>query len=337
MAEISPDLAAKVVAADTRNHVKRVGEGENLSLGERSLFELHACADDAAAMLKARTSKLLQKWLGGGRLSNSELEEIAHILPGTRREESAAPQEGKRTVEQYAEWYGLQRRMYFRWQKAGRELAEGPDIPPVDEPHLLEAWYNRMMKRGLFKHRFPSKLKKAIALLNHDTPSPLPPRPAAPATETRPPAPPAADHYSIMPAGLRGLMHEVDQQEKRVAKLREMRDAAYVANDHVRGDQLADQYNDELGQFSVIKQRAINTLEKERVLVMKSEVEVDLGNRLTELVRGGLRLYERVAAKLEAAPTPTAKRAVWREAWINHCRTLAESGFAPVLELEALL
>lgn len=338
MSEVPPPLAEKVVAADTRNHVKRVGEGGNLSPRDRELFEFHALGDDAEAMLKARTSKLLQKWLAGGRLSATELEEIGHVLPAPRKEE-AVKVEGKRTVEQLTEWYGLQRRMYFRWMAHGRELAEGPDLPPFDEPHLLEAWYNRMMKRGVFSHRFPRKLRDAIGRLQPETPSSTTTAATGAKRAAAGPGEKAGqseEPYSTVPTGLRGLMHEVAEQEKRVAKLREDRDAAYQGGDRIRGDQLADQYTEELNQFSVVKQRAINTLEKEKVLVMRSEVELDLGARLMELVRGGMRLYDRAAPRIEAEPTPAGRRAIWREVWINHCRILAESGFAPVLELEAL-
>jgi hypothetical protein len=340
MAEVPSELAGKVVAADMRNHVKRVGEGENLSPRDRELFEFHAVGEDAEAMLKARTSKLLQKWLAGGRLSNAELEEIVHVLPAKKPEPEQA--QGKRTVDHYEAWYGLQRRMYFRWMKAGREVVDGADLPPFDEPHLLEGWYGRMMHRGVFKHRFPKKLKTAIAKIQSDTPSGTSSAPQAPTTGTKASAapcgagdaPPGA--ASLVPVGLRGLMHEVDEQEKRVAKLRERRDAAYARGDMVGGDQLANQYNEELNQFSVVKQRAINTLEKEKVLVMKSEVELELGHRLIELVRGGMRLYDRIAPKWEAAADPIERRQIWREAWIKHCRGLAESKFAPELELEAL-
>jgi hypothetical protein len=336
MAEVPSELAGKVVAADMRNHVKRVGEGENLSPRDRELFEFHAVGEDAEAMLKARTSKLLQKWLAGGRLSNAELEEIVHVLPAKKPEPEQA--QGKRTVDHYEAWYGLQRRMYFRWMKAGREVVDGADLPPFDEPHLLEGWYGRMINRGVFKHRFPKKLKTAIAKIQSDTPTPS----ATVSSERCDGGTPQAaagqsgSAESLVPVGLRGLMHEVDEQEKRVAKLRERRDAAYARGDMVGGDQLANQYNEELNQFSVVKQRAINTLEKEKVLVMKSEVELELGHRLIELVRGGMRLYDRIAPKWEAAADPIERRQIWREAWIKHCRGLAESKFAPELELEAL-
>lgn len=300
----------------------------------------HLWQDDG----RARISGLLRKWLFTGRLSQEERAELAAVLPLAPPLALGVP---AHKPEHYQAWYGIERRMFFRWQAHGRTAPTGPDLPPFDAPSLLPAWYDRMKALGLFKHRMPRDLlsrieslppSAAVAPPAHDSPPPVAPQvPASPgAGPAAPASPKVPSSFTAPPSAESGIRYEIEQQEQRVRALRLARDEAYINNNKPQGDAYARQYAEEMDSFTVWKARAVKQAEQEGLLVWRSDVEADFGSRLPALVTGGMFLFDRIAAKLEAAATHAAKRALWRAAWIDHCRKLAESKFAPPFNLEAL-
>lgn len=335
MNEVPPELAAKVAAADLRNHIKRVGDGGNLSPADRQMFIAFASQSDQQTMLEARTASLLKKWLFGARLTKEEQAEIAHVIPNAPR---------RVTCDQYEhgpddyDHLAIKRRTFFRWKAHGEANPGGPDLPPYDQPEEIEGWYERMKSRGIFKHRFPKEIREAISRhLRSTGPAKRPVQGSQPTSTAVDPGETATvpsafttDH------GERGLAFEIKAEEHRVASLRVARDQAYRDNRRSDGDVLDRQYRDALDQLSKIKQRAIKTLEQEGQMVSLDQIEREWGPRLETIVQGGMMFYDRIAPQIEALPDHASKRKLWREKWIEHCRVLAEGRFAPTLQLEAL-
>jgi hypothetical protein len=81
MPEVSPEMAEKVLSADLRNVIKKVGDGVPLSPGEREMMERYLAASaEMEDLAKARSAALLRRWATGGKLSKLELKEIeAHF------------------------------------------------------------------------------------------------------------------------------------------------------------------------------------------------------------------------------------------------------------------
>lgn len=351
MTEVPPDLAAKVQAADLRNHVKSVGEGATLAPATRQVFMTFAAKGDPDVMREARENALLQKWLSAGRLSKEERAEIEHILPSASvAMETAAPVQPLksngylRSADDYTH-IGVARRTFFRWKAAGESNADGPDLPPFDQPQTLEAWYERMRSRGAFTHRFPKDVRLAIAEhlrgcppKNSEPPAPVP------SGQSPPPADGAAAPGGHVPAAFtaahgvaQGLQFEIAAEENRVASLRVARDECYQKNQLNEGDAFDHRYREALDALSLIQQRYLKIAEQEGRLVPVEMIEREFAPKLSTVVTGGMLLYDRIAAKLGIpAELIAAGRAVYRRAWIEHCASLVEGRFAPPLNLEAL-
>ena len=92
MKPLDPDIADKVLGADLRNHVKKVGGGSTLSNSDRQMFIAFAATGDGEDLRAVRQSNLLKKWLFGGKLTKEEQEECINAgdLSGWRGVLSAA-------------------------------------------------------------------------------------------------------------------------------------------------------------------------------------------------------------------------------------------------------
>ena len=233
MADIAPDLAQKVLDADVRNLVKKVGDGGTLSNTDRQIFlEMTEGTATPEQVREARVSSLMRKWMDGGRLSLSERDEIAHLLPdaiAVNTEGVPLPQQPGALVEDdVLRIYNISRAKYFRWKKEGQAVAEGPDPPPFDDPKAMVAWYERMRGRGIFKHQCPAKLKQ---LADKGLPSPSPAPVVSPQKAPASPAPkddtkPNAHH---IPDEERGFLVELEKQEIKTARERRAADEAFAA------------------------------------------------------------------------------------------------------------
>lgn len=347
MPELSPELASKVGAADLRNQVKAVGDGGVLPTANRQAFLTFAVKGDPDAIREAREMALLQKWLSAGKLSKEERAEIEHILQPVPS--VAGPQKTGNGYQRAADDYGhigVARRTFFRWKAAGDSNPGGPDLPPFDDPQHLETWYEGMRSRGVFNHRFPKAIREAIALhlsgtatraAPADQAAPKPTSSAATSEASAPPPGPAVPTaFMTDHTGARGLQHEVEAEEKRVASLRRARDQAYADNKLIEGDGHDRRYREALDSLSLIRQRWMKMAIEEEHLVHVDDVAAEFGPKHQAIVQQGLMLFEEVDPLLAKLEDRTARRAVWRDAWRKLCGCLVEGKFAPPLQLEQI-
>lgn len=188
MAELTPDIAAKMLAADLRNLIKQVGEGGTLSEAERAQMHRHASdLEVTEEHARLRLSSLLRKWSLGQRLAKDEMAEISGLLPDMQ---SIARRKTKETyqrkLEDYESIYGQKpnhARTIKRWIKLGRDCTP-PDLPPLDDPASMPAWWMRHMKQ-----RVPPKILAAAGGSKADPPPPA----EQPGTASVDPPPATAD------------------------------------------------------------------------------------------------------------------------------------------------
>lgn len=143
MAELSPEIANKVLGADLRNLVQKIGSGATLSPSERELMERYlAAVTPPEELMQARRIALTRKWATGGKLSKEERKEagIPDLAPALQRQTSDRYQ---KPLEHYAKLYGRDKRNIKRWIKDGRE-ASPQDFPPFDDPPAMAAWFRRV-------------------------------------------------------------------------------------------------------------------------------------------------------------------------------------------------
>lgn len=307
---------------------------------------------DGAMGVKARETALLVRFLTVGRLSKEERSEVAHLIghpveapvekmPVAVIAAAAAVLPSAKSGADY-EHIKIGRRTYFRWLKYGKELAEGPDLPPFDEPQLLPAWYERMRQRGIFKHRFPDEIADAIAAHGVGASVPQETQPAktvsapasstaaAPAAQAKVPASFGADHGLAS-----GLQFEVLAEQQRVAALRVARDEAYLKGEKDNGDAYDRRYREALDALSLVQARAIKIGEQEARLVPIEMIEQEFAPRLAAIVQGGLLLWDSVGPALMDCPDHATRRMLWKKKWIEFCGGLRTDRFrfAPPLEL----
>ncbi len=346
MAELSPELAAKVLQAETRNLVKKVGDGGALSTTERQMFlgvlDEHA---DANELLRKRVTALLRKWLDGGRLSKEERDEISHVLPEARYivDGGQAPVEaavaaepnpeprGPLTEREACEAYQVSRATYYRWKSMGDTLPEGPDTPPWDDATALVAWYERMRARGLFKHRCPKSLLAAAKAPQGATA----PRSHRPADDPSAQDEPASKPGPRPPVGKRGFLAELEALQEQVAMLREDYERELLARNNDRAAVLKAEY---LGLLETLRKYE---KDKEQIatasgeLVRKSEVEKDLAERLPAIVASLEYLIDRVDGTLLNVTDRGERRRIWRQELAACFKSMVTSRFAQPFTLDA--
>lgn len=143
MADLSPDIANKVLGADLRNLVQKIGSGATLSTPERELMERYlTLSTPPEELVKARRIALTRKWTMGGKLTKEELKEagIPDLATALQRQTSDRYQ---KPLEHYAKLYGRDKRNIKRWIKDGRE-ATPQEFPPFDTPSAMAAWFRRV-------------------------------------------------------------------------------------------------------------------------------------------------------------------------------------------------
>ena len=219
---------------------------------------------------------------------------------------------------------GIRRRTYFRWRDYGQTHQ---DFPPFDQPAELESWYARMKQRGMFKHQFPADMREAIAAHIGAAPDTRPAAESAFVVSEPPSLSPSAP--AIVDAEYQGLEHELHQLRSRVASLRQARDAAYAAELRTEGDLQDSRYREAFNDLTIAEKRAIEVLEKRKLLISRAGVEQDLAPRITGVVIGGMYFLDRIEPQLDAITDPTARRARRRALWIEHCAPLLQGKFVP--------
>ena len=135
MADLTPDLASKLLATDLRNIVKKVAEGGTMSTAERETMERALLTGEISAELQqARQAALIRKWANGGKLNQDELLEMGSVIP-----------DGRQIANKDAEG------KIKKWVKKGRYNEDGSlrdplDLPPFDQLDKLAEWWRRHMK-----------------------------------------------------------------------------------------------------------------------------------------------------------------------------------------------
>ncbi len=259
-----------------------------LSATDRQVFldltEGQATPDEVRSI---RVSSLLRKWMDGARLSASERDEIAHLLPDASNiitEATPLPQRpGSLTRDEIQTLYNISRAKYFRWKQDGDAVPEGPDEPPFDNPKGMVAWYERMKARGIYKHKCPKLL--------HDLATKGFPSPNSPGTAASTPHTAAAQQQHHAPGNhraapeQRGFLVEHEKLEEHTAILREDYLNAYARGETEAGNLLKQRYFEayDLLRKSASQKEAVGI--SEGSLAKKADVVEDLGAIIPAIVR----------------------------------------------------
>jgi len=338
MPELDPDIVGKVDAGDTLPNVARQ---IFLGMAEGNL--------SPEAIREARSVSLIRKHMDGGRLTQSERDEVAHVLNDAAfvtvettatTAATTATKKASLTQDEIESIYQISRAKFFRWKQQGQAVAGGPDPPPFDDPKGMIAWYERMRERGIFKHQIPRLLKdvaaKGIAAIQNERKSPA---------DASKPATPSSNGNGVTPSFReapenRGFLVELEKLEEHTAVLREDYQAAYESGDNERGAMLKTRYFDALDLLrkSAAQKEAIGLAEKS--LVKKNEV-IEVQEPIVKSVVKNLvappalrRAYDELGL---------AEKGVTLEAFVvaitSHVKTcfadLVRSNFAPPLMLDA--
>lgn len=151
MPEVSPEMAEKVMAADMRNIIKKVGDGSPLSPSERELMGRYLAASaEVEDLAKARIAALLRRWATGSKFSKSELKELEAHFSGTEAKPAKPSRLTHDRYDQPLRVYALKIwpdkdtvssvRTLKRWIAKGKKTS---DLPPFDDFPRLAAWYER--------------------------------------------------------------------------------------------------------------------------------------------------------------------------------------------------
>lgn len=231
--------------------------------------------------------------------------------------------------EENAARLGLNRRTFFRWQSHGRAHH---DLLPCHDPPSVPSWYDRMKVRGVFKHRLPKEVLEAC-------------RGSPPAAGTKGKTNPAAansasttgtaNSFIHLNSGNHGMAAEIEALQRRVASLREASDTAYLERNDTLGDQLRERHQAELEKLRKLKKDAPKLLADDEENTRKAWVEEDLG----AIIPPAISLWLNEGSAFHRDSQSSLPRAEflrsWRAVVTKVCRALAQSKFAPPLELEA--
>lgn len=93
---------------------------------------------------RERQASLLLKWRKGQRLSEAEKAEIKPFLPSDKAAAKRSTVASKlHNNAHYATVYAVSEKTIKNWCREGREMTTGPDLPPLDAPEKMAAWYAR--------------------------------------------------------------------------------------------------------------------------------------------------------------------------------------------------
>lgn len=102
--------------------------------------------EQQARVLQVRQAALLKRFAGGQRLGRGELKELRGILPDSViKGEPIVRAKYLHPLEHYASVFGRKVRMIKVWIATGRD-AVPMELPPLDEPMKMKAWWIRQMK-----------------------------------------------------------------------------------------------------------------------------------------------------------------------------------------------
>lgn len=158
MSDLTQELAKKALEADLRNALTEVAKGGMLPPAKRAALEETVAKDSGPDVIEQkRRARLLHIYITAAhRLTDSELIEIADLLPSSRQSERRVTKDRyEHALDHYSSIYGYAVRNLKKWLQIGRER-EPLDLPPLNEPQLMPAWWTRNMKQ-----RVPPRLLTA--------------------------------------------------------------------------------------------------------------------------------------------------------------------------------
>lgn len=203
---IPPDLAQKVLAAETRNAIQDVSDGGKLPAAQRKMIQHIAITPGLAA--QQRIASLLSKWSAGIELTSAQVGEVRAVYPdflsdpaGPGPDSAPAPPgpalaltpdpspahgDGGLKTAQLAAWaelYGTQPRQLRRWIARGLEKK---DPCPLDNPFLMPAWIDKHLEK--IRADLRERVSLAAAAAAAKAPPPASQSPPADPTAAAPPA-----------------------------------------------------------------------------------------------------------------------------------------------------
>lgn len=212
-----------------------------------------------------------------------------------------------RPLEEFATVYGQSDRTIKRWIRTGKEAATGADLPPLDSPGDMPAWWARH-----YKHRCPSEILEAA---RRARPAPAP---KSPPTAIVPVAPQPAG------TGFEEMLRRVRDAE--AAASVEFLSAMRADPDDPKIPSLRKAWSEIGKQLRELERDAHDILTRTGQVAQKSVVEALLAEIHAPIVLGLQSLWPRIKAKMRAA-TESEQDRIWSDSVSNLLRRLNESQF----------
>lgn len=334
--EVSPDLARKALQADVRNTLQDVAQGGTLPTPKRQLFM--GVITDAASpgeILQSREAALLRKFAAGGRLTKEELAEIAHLLPAAQGPYSVVLTEARyrRPYREYAAFYSVDISTIKWWVKQGKKNPKGPDLPPLDTPREMPAWWER--DRGNMKQRCPDNVLAAARADGADQRAEVARAPTVArdavtvGTVSRVTTAPASPDEGFL-ENLRTL------REQRAVAYQELLNAQSDAPvDNAKVEQCRRRFVQMDAAAQRAEEKAPDILEKLGRYLDKDELAQDLGRMLKNLADSLWSLRRRLKPRLAQAADEAEEDAIWQSGLDEAFEELRLSGYAEPFALQA--
>lgn len=324
--DISPDLARKGLEADARNMLTGVAQGDTLSGSKRQLLLSSIITGATPEDLRAeRVAALLLKFTRGARLSREEMAEIEHLVPSETAAYSRALTEGtyQRSYKDYEKTYGKSARTIKWWVSQGKSR-EKPDLPPLDRPAEMPAWWERAMKQ-----RCPRSVEDAAraAAAKAEVPQPERPKPvigAGAPREVKPAIAPIFEPPQITTQE-QNLVHLKEQLARARQELLE--EQAKDEPDTHRLELRERKWRDLRNEVDKAEEVVFKMRTKQGKLVDVEELGAQLLPMLVTTAEAFRSLVTRLKPKLGEAKTDEERDAIW-QAGVDECFTeLIAAGF----------
>ncbi len=309
--DITPDLAKRGLEADARNTLTNVAHGDTLPESKRQLL-LSALISEAKPeeVVQARIHAILLRFADGKRLTKEELAEIAHLLPQQHAPYSKSLTEGnhRRPYKEYEAIYGKKERTIKWWVTQGKTASGGADLPPLDHPTEMPAWWDRVMKQ-----RCPQSVLDAARAASSSPP------PLSSKTAAAPPPPPGGMPRFETPA--------VTTQEQNLQHLKEQ--LARVRHEllEAQNEQPPDQSRIEAkerkwrelrGEVDKAEEAVFKMRSKQGKLIDVEQLGADLLPMLVTVANSIRSVRTRIKPRLASAKSDEDEEKLWQEG-IDEC------------------
>ncbi len=296
MPEVSRDLADKVEAASVRNTIKAVGEGRFLSPAEEDRIQRERLPQIAPDELnRERQAALLLKWRKGQRLTDAEKAEIKPFLPSDKAAAKRSTLASKiHNNIHYATVYACSEKTIKNWCREGREMPTGPDLPPLDAPEKMAAWYARTHPH---MKTVPPKLMELARAKQ-----PAAPTSAAPGTGA---SPPIGGEDFAFDQSVRFAAENLQFNQEQLRLARTVPDSVTGVIDERRVAQYEKAVKDAQETYRKAKSDEHEHAQRNGQLVDRRVVFARLRQRLNDLHQGMRSVPVRAATKLAMTPDDT--------------------------------